>query len=126
MILRYIIFLLLLFACFGEAMASQSVHVEWGYTPPTEPAVTGYQLYQNGVAAMVWDGAATTEGDVTLSTLAIGDSFTLTALFADDTESPHSSPYIWTEGAIIHIKFATLRLGNSHGSTNKANSVRLQ
>ena len=44
------------------ALASQTVTVEWGYDPPSTPAVTGYQLYQNGIARIIWPGAATVEG----------------------------------------------------------------
>ena len=105
-------------------MASQSIHVEWGYTPPTESEVSGYQLYQNGVARIVWQGAETVAGDVTLDALAVGDIFTLTALFTDSTESPHSAPYLWTGEA--SIKFVSFKPGNSHGRTNKPGSVRLR
>lgn len=112
----------LLWASF--AFGSQSIHVEWGYTPPSEPAVTGYQLYQNGVARIVWQGAATVAGDVTLDALAFGDIFTLTALFDDSTESPHSAPYVWGGGSII--KFATLKKGNHPVPMNKPQGVRLR
>lgn len=105
------------------ALADQSIHVEWGYTPPTEPAVTSYRLYQNGQAVMTWPGAAITEGDATLAALALGDIFTLTALFADETESPHSAPYLWTGGP---IKFVTFRATNHPGRTNKPGVVRLR
>lgn len=114
----------LILICPVGLMASQSIHVEWGYTPPTEPEVSGYQLYQNGQAVIIWPGATTTEGDVTLSAIASGDTFTLTALFTDSTESPHSAPYLWTGGA--SIKFVALKPGNSHGRINKPGSVRLR
>lgn len=117
-----VLYLLLLWAI--SALASQSIHVEWEYTPPSEPAVSGYQLYQNGQAVVIWPGATTTEGDVTLSAIASGDTFTLTALFTDSTESPHSAPYLWTGGA--SIKFVAFKPGNSHGRTNKPGSVRLR
>lgn len=106
------------------SLADQSIHVEWGYTPPTEPAVTSYRLYQNGQAVTTWTGATTAEGDVTLSSLEIGDSFTLTALFADDTESPHSFPYTWYGAAAI--KFVRFRDTNSYGRTDKPGAVHLQ
>ena len=120
--IKSIVFLALLYA--AAAQASQSIHVEWEYVTPTEPEVSGYQLYQNGTAVVIWPGATTTEGDVTLSAIASGDTFTLTALFADSTESPHSEPYLWTGGA--SIKFVSFKPGNSHGRTNKPGSVRLR
>ena len=43
--------LLLILLCPAWAMATpRSIHVEWGYTPPSEPAVTGFRLYQEGAA----------------------------------------------------------------------------
>ncbi len=119
---RLLLTLFLLVA--AAAQAGQSIHVEWGYTPPTESEVSGFQLYQNGQAVVVWPGATTTEGDVTLSAIASGDTFTLTALFTDSTESPHSAPYLWAGGA--SIKFVAFKPGNSHGRTNKPGSVRLR
>lgn len=108
----------------ASAIAAQSIHVEWGYTPPSMPAVTGYQLYQNGTAMIVWQGAATVAGDVTLNALAAGDIFTLSAMFDDATESPHSAPYIWEGGSTI--KFATLKNGNHPVPMSKPQGVRLR
>lgn len=81
-----------------EAMAS--IHVTWGYAPPTEPAVTGFKLYQSGQLTHTWVGADLSEGDADV-TPEIGDAFTLTATFADGSESPPSAPYIWTGNTII-------------------------
>lgn len=107
-----------------SAQASQSIHVEWGYTPPSAPAVTGYRLYQNNVARIVWVGAATTAGDVLLDSIAFGDVFTLTATFDDATESPHSAPYLWQGGSAI--KFISLRPANSRGWMTKPGQARLR
>ena len=71
--------------------------VEWGYTPPTEPAVSGFQLYQEGAKACQWAGAETRSGDCTLRIAKRDTPFTLTALFADGTESPHSAPFVFTD-----------------------------
>lgn len=73
--------------------------VEWGYTPPSAPAVSGYRLYKAGIKIADFPGATTTLGSVTAYTPINGDSFTLTALFIDGTESPHSSPFIFTSTA---------------------------
>lgn len=71
--------------------------VEWGYTPPVEPAVSGFQLYQEGAKACQWAGAETRGGDCTLRIAKRDTPFTLTALFADGTESPHSAPFVFTD-----------------------------
>ena len=71
--------------------------VEWGYTPPVEPAVSGFQLYQEGAKACQWAGAETRSGDCTLRIAKRDTPFTLTALFADGTESPHSPPFVFTD-----------------------------
>jgi hypothetical protein len=71
--------------------------VEWGYTPPTEPALSGFQLYQEGAKACQWAGAETRSGDCTLRIAKRDTPFTLTALFADGTESPHSAPFVFTD-----------------------------
>jgi len=72
-----------------------SYTVEWGYTPPSAPAVTGYRLYRESEKVADFPGAATESGTVD-GEIKIGDSFTLTALFSDSTESPHSAPFIYT------------------------------
>lgn len=77
--------------------ATRSIHVEWGYTPPTEPAVTGFRLYQEGVAVHDWVGADVREGDATVDLTATITAFTLTATFADETESPHSAPFAFNQ-----------------------------
>jgi hypothetical protein len=71
----------------------RSIHVEWGYTPPNEPEVTGFQLYQEGNASCFWEGADTNAGDCTVVLTAEITNFTLTATFSDGTESPHSAPF---------------------------------
>jgi hypothetical protein len=105
------IFLLALLLAPALAWAeTRSIHVTWEYAPPEEPEVTGYQLYQDGVklANCYWAGAETAAGDCTVTvapdTKAV---FTLSAPFADETESPHSSPYYWAHYVTIKLgKFA--------------------
>lgn len=119
-----LIFAVALFAFASLASAAQSIHVEWGYTPPSSPAVTGFRLYQNGQPKIDWSGENIDRGDVTLDSLVIGDSFTLTALFADATESPHSSPFTWRNGSII--RFVSFKPGSSVGKTDKPGQARLR
>jgi hypothetical protein len=93
-----LIFPLILFT----SVTSASAYIcEWGFTPPTAPAVTAYRLYKNKVKVVDFPGATTTQGEVKDGAIVYGDSFTLTALFSDGTESPESSPYVWKEGPKI-------------------------
>jgi hypothetical protein len=73
--------------------AEQSIHVEWGYTPPSSPPVTGYQLYNEGVKACLWSGATVTSGDCTVNLVKDATPFTLAAVFSDGTESAQSATY---------------------------------
>lgn len=73
--------------------SSRSIHVEWGYTPPSEPKVSGYRLYQEGVKACQTTVATATAMDCTVNLVKAVTNFTLTATFADGTESPHSAPF---------------------------------
>ncbi len=93
--------LITLFCCLpAVASAATSIHVEWGYTPPTTPAVTGYKLYQEGVVAcQVMDANATTM-DCAVNLTAATTNFTLTATFSDNTESPQSAPFAFTTAAV--------------------------
>lgn len=95
---RLLLALCLLFSTVEVSSAgSRSIHVEWGYTPPTEPAVTGFRLYQEGTAVCVFEGANTSEGDCTVDLTSQITIFTLTAMFSDDTESPHSAPFLFNQ-----------------------------
>lgn len=118
-----LILLLLCLSVAGQSWAAEYT-CEWGYTPPSEPAVTGFRLYKNGTTLIDFTGAAITSG-VFNATLTIGDIFELTALFADSTESPKSATYTWTGGSSF-IRFGRLNPTNSHGRTDKAGQVRIQ
>ncbi len=78
------------------ASITQSIHVEWGYTPPSEPAVTGFKLYQEGVFACQSTDANATAMDCQVTLTAETTNFTLTATFGDGTESPHSAPFAFS------------------------------
>lgn len=75
---------------------SRSIHVEWGYTPPSEPQVSGYRLYQEGVKACQTTTATATAMDCRVTLVKAVTNFTLTATFADGTESPHSAPFAFS------------------------------
>lgn len=123
-------FLLLLIA--GPAYsADQSIHVEWGYTPPSDPAVTGYRLYQviGGVPTPVhsWAGADVRDGDCTVDITDEVTTFTLTATFADATESPHSAPFEFIPGVTPIVRFVWLgRPGSRHVPMTKPQGARLR
>lgn len=76
--------------------ASRSIHVEWGYTPPSQPQVSGYRLYQEGVRACQTTSSTATAMDCTVTLVKAVTNFTLTATFADNTESPHSAPFAFS------------------------------
>lgn len=78
------------------AAADHSIHIEWGYTPPSEPAVTGYRLYKEGVSACETQNPLATSMDCSVSLTQDTTNFTLTALFSDGSESPHSAPFPFT------------------------------
>lgn len=71
----------------------RSIVVEWGYTPPTSPKVLGFVLYQEGVKVCNFLGDVIVKGECSVNIIKTTTTFTLTASFADGTESPHSAPY---------------------------------
>ncbi|MCL1980555.1 MAG: hypothetical protein FWG62_05725, partial [Proteobacteria bacterium] len=100
----WLIRLFLLLSCFlpGMALAAtpQTIHIEWGYTPPSSPALTGFKLYMEGVFVCETKDPAATAMDCTVSLPQDTTNFTLTATFADNTESPHSQPFVFTAADI--------------------------
>ena len=96
-------FLLTLLCCllptFAAAATTRSIHVEWGYTPPSTPAVTGFKLYQEGANVCQTQEPSATAMDCTVTLTADTTNFTLTATFSDGTESPHSAPFPFTATA---------------------------
>jgi PKD repeat protein len=98
---RKIIRLLALLICglsFAVSAAAQSIHVEWGYTPPSEPEVTGFKLYQEGTSVCQTQNPNATAMDCEVTLTAATTNFTLTATFSDGTESPHSAPFAFASG----------------------------
>jgi len=98
--LFYLFFVLLCWVMPGlvaaATSASRSIHIEWGYTPPSQPQVSGYRLYQEGVRACQTTSATATAMDCTVTQVKEVTNFTLTATFADNTESPHSAPFAFS------------------------------
>lgn len=87
-------------SCANAAVGwSRDLRVEWGYAPPVEPACTGFRLYQQGRAAPIctFAGGDTRGGDCAATIDRRTTPFTLTATFADGTESPHSAPFAFTD-----------------------------
>jgi PKD repeat protein len=84
--------------------ATQSIHVEWGYTPSSESTVTGFKLYQEGAFVCQTEdpNAIAMDCDVTLT--ADTTNFTLTATFSDGTESPHSTLYAFSTTATTALQ----------------------
>lgn len=75
----------------------RSIKVEWGYTPPSDPAVTAFQLYQDGTKVCRWDGGDLRVGNCEVTLVKKTTPFTLTALFSDGTESGHSNVFSLTD-----------------------------
>lgn len=78
---------------------SRDLRAEWDYTQPVEPVCTGFRLYQHGRAAPIctFAGGDTRAGDCAATIDRRTTPFTLTATFADGTESPHSAPFAFTD-----------------------------
>jgi len=103
-----VLFILLLLALPVSAGA-QSIHVSWGYTPPTAPAVSGFRLYQEGVPVCATSIPSAHEMDCDVVLVKRITTYTLTALFADNTESPHSAPYAFDMAGRLLAPWAFVR-----------------
>ena len=71
----------------------RTIQIEWGYAPPIEPAVDGFVLYIDGKEVCRFEDAEARTGTCDVIIAAQTTAFTLTASFADGTESPHSAPF---------------------------------
>lgn len=91
-----LLFALLCSLPFSALAATQTIHVDWSYTPPSEPAVTGFKLYQEGVFACETHDPTATAMDCAVTLATATTNFTLTATFSDGTESPQSTPFAFT------------------------------
>lgn len=116
---KHLLIVLLMSVLFAGTVSAQSIHVEWGYTPPSEPEVTGFKLYQEGTAVCVTQNpnAISIDCDVTLT--ANTTNFTLTATFSDNTESPHSAPFSFNSG----VSSSTETTASSSTETSASSST---
>ncbi len=87
-----IILTCVLFATMAAA-TNHSIHIEWGYTPPSNPPLSGFNLYQEGTLACTTNNPEVTAMDCDVSLEKDTTNFTLTAIFNDGSESPHSAPF---------------------------------
>lgn len=88
--------------CFLISSASaagweKTVHVEWGYTSPTDLKVSEFVLYQDNVEACVWKGAEVNSGDCKVNLSKSLTSFTMAARFENNSETPKSAPFPFTD-----------------------------
>ena len=112
--------LLLFFLCSMPVMATAAtttaIHVEWGYTPPSEPAVSGFRLFREGTPVCRTKNAKATAMDCKVSIAAETTPFTLTATFTNGTESPHSAPFLFKlddDGDGIHDRWEMRFFGST-------------
>lgn len=125
--MRALVIALILLCPDWASSTPRLIHVEWEYTPPPEPAVTGFRLYQEpGVAVHDWAGPDVRVGDATVDITAPITIFTLTATFSDATESLHSAPFAFNPNAPVTIKFVWLKHGNKAVPMIKPQGVRLR
>lgn len=98
--MRYALLLALLLLLPAPLLAAswlRTITVEWQYTPPVEPAVDGFQLYNGTAEVCRFEGESARAGMCDVLVSSPTTAFTLTATFADGTESPHSAPFEFTD-----------------------------
>ena len=114
---RLLITLLCCLPTLASAATSQPIHIDWRYTPPSTPAVTGFKLYQEGILACQTQDPNATGIDCTVVLTADTTNFSLAAIFIDGTESPQSSPFAFTAPSAttteLKAGFTTNTLGGS-------------
>ena len=126
----HLLWLLLIIS--SRAVASENT-VTWGYTPPIEPAVVGFRLWRGAAPPYTlvaefprWarGGRWTQE-----TPIASGEAFTLTAVFAEGTESPRSAVYVYPMGdgttGVRHARFQAVA-GVAAAPLTKATGARLR
>lgn len=70
------------------------IKAEWDkYIPPQGLTTAGFKLYKEGTLACTFPGPAIVTGECTVDLVKASTPFTLTALFSDGKESPHSPPF---------------------------------
>lgn len=72
----------------------RNITAEWGYDPPADLVLTGFRMYQEGVAVCDFQGAELRTASCNITLLKRSTPFTLTAVFSTGEESPHSDAYV--------------------------------
>lgn len=103
----FAVVLIILHAGSASAMATHSVHIEWDYDPYTAPVneeLSSYRLYKEGVQVCQFDTPYAYEGDCEFMSDSGLYNFSLTAVFADGTESPLSTaiPFLLGPGKNVN------------------------
>jgi len=110
-------FILLICCLTAVTSAATNIHVatnicvEWVYTPPSEPTIMGYNLYQEGFLACQNQESQATFMDCQVTLIEPTTNFTLTVAFIDGTESPHSAPFAFSIETSIRNKVQQLYVG---------------
>ena len=108
---RIVLMLLILSPC--SAFAISTLEVEYAFTSPEESVVESYNLYMDGAEVCNTTDILDDRFECDIEVPAGVSFFTLSAVFADDTESPQSPAYRWythkkmflrVAGALIKIK----------------------
>ena len=101
--------------CLASPAWSAEHTVTWGYTPPMEPAVVGFRLWRGAdpyTLVAEFPGWARGGRWTQEVPIASGEVFTLTAVFANATESPRSAVYVYPMGdgttGIRHARFKSV------------------
>lgn len=104
------------------AAADHSIHIEWGYTPPSDPPLSGFNLYQEGTLACSTNNPEATAMDCDVSLKKDTTHFTLTAIFSDGSESPHSAPFPFSIPKDQTTESSTAEIDSSTDRDQMANS----
>ena len=106
--------------------------VTWDYTPPMAPAVVGFRLWRGAdpyTLVAEFPGWARGGRWTQETPIAAGEAFTLTAVFADATESPRSEVYVYPMGdgttGIRHARFKSVA-GVAAAPLTKQTGARLR
>ena len=99
------------------AMSTHSIHLEWDYdqySAPVDSDLSAYRLYKDGVKTCQFDYPYDFAGDCNFTSDNGLFNFTLTAVFEDGTESPHSAPFPFRLGpnTVVLTAVYGLLLGN--------------
>lgn len=98
------------------ALTSHSIHIEWdyeSYLAPIDAELSAYRLYKEGMQVCQFNYPYDFEGDCDFESDNGLFDFTLTAVYDDGTESPHSAPFPFLLGpkkANVGVILAVVRL----------------